>query len=40
MLSRPKYGDRYYLKAVMGNPNTKFDDLKLLSNLINDSIIE
>ena len=38
MLSRPLYGDRYYLKAVMGNPNTKFDDLKLLANLINDSI--
>ncbi len=39
MLSRPMYGDRYYLKAVMGNPNTKFDDLKLLANLINYSII-
>jgi len=39
MLSRPFYGDRYYLKAVMGNPNTKFDDLKLLANLINHSII-
>ncbi len=38
MLSRPIYGDRYYLKAVMGNPNTKFDDLKLLANLINHSI--
>jgi len=39
MLSRPMYGDRYYLKAVMGNPNTKFEDLKLLANLINQSII-
>ena len=38
MLSRPMYGDRYYLKAVMGNPNTKFEDLKLLANLINNSI--
>jgi L-2,4-diaminobutyrate decarboxylase len=38
MLSRPLYGDRYYLKAVMGNPNTKFDDLKLLANYINHSI--
>ena len=38
MLSRPMYGDRYYLKAVMGNPNTKFDDLKMLANLINHSI--
>ena len=40
MLSRPMYVDRYYLKAVMGNPNTKFDDLKLLANLINNSINE
>ena len=40
MLSRPIYGDRYYLKAVMGNPNTTFDDLKTLANLINDSIID
>ena len=39
MLSRPLYGDRYYLKAVLGNPNTKFDDLKFLANFINDSII-
>ena len=38
MLSRPMYGDRYYLKAVTGNPNTKFDDLKMLANLINHSI--
>ena len=38
MLSRPAYGDRYYLKVVLGNPNTKFDDLKILANLINDSI--
>ena len=40
MLSRPMYKDRYYLKAVMGNPNTKIDDLKLLADLINDSIID
>ena len=39
MLSRPMYQDRYYLKAVMGNPNTKFEDLNLLANLINQSII-
>jgi len=39
MLSRPLYGDRYYLKAVLGNPNTKFDDLNILANLINHSII-
>ncbi len=40
MLSRPIYGDRYYLKAVMGNPNTKFEDLENLANLINYSIID
>ena len=39
MLSRPMYGGRYYLKAVMGNPNTKFDDLKILASLINQSVI-
>ena len=38
MLSRPIYEDRYYLKAVLGNPNTKFKDLELLANLINASI--
>jgi len=40
MLSRPIYRDRYYLKAVMGNPNTKFEDLDELANLINNSIID
>ncbi len=39
MLSRPIYQDKYYLKAVMGNPNTTLDDLKLLAKLINNSII-
>ena len=39
MLSRPVYEDRYYLKAVMGNPHTKFDHLKILANLINHSIL-
>ena len=39
MLSRPIYGDRYYLKAVLGNPNTKLDDIKLLAKIINSSII-
>jgi len=38
MLSRPMYRDRYYLKVVLGNPNTKFNDLKLLADLINQSI--
>jgi len=40
MLSRPIYGGRYYLKAVLGNPNTKFEDLKILAKLINHSIID
>ena len=40
MLSRPLYGDRYYLKAVMGNPNTKLEDLNLLANFINHSILD
>ena len=39
LLSRPFYKDRYYLKAVLGNPNTSYDDLKLMANLINQSII-
>ena len=39
MLSRPMYGNKYYLKAVLGNPNTKSDHLKTLANLINHSII-
>ena len=39
MLSRPMYGNRHYLKAVMGNPNTELDDLKLLATLIKQSII-
>ena len=39
MLSRPMYGNKYYLKAVLGNPNTKDDDLRLLADLINQSII-
>ncbi len=38
MLSRPCYGGRYYLKAVLGNPNTKLDDLKCLACFINQSI--
>ena len=40
MLSRPIYREKYFLKVVLGNPNTKFDDLKLLANLINNSIID
>ena len=39
MLSRPFYDNRYYLKVVLGNPNTNFDNLKHLANLINDSVV-
>ena len=38
MLSRPFYNRRYYLKAVLGNPNTKVNHLDELSVLINSSI--
>ncbi len=38
MLSRPMYGEKYYLKAVLGNPNTQFEDLNLLANIVNNSI--
>ncbi|KGG12322.1 MULTISPECIES: pyridoxal phosphate-dependent decarboxylase family protein [Prochlorococcus] len=37
MLSRPFHKGRYYLKAVMGNPNTKFEHLDKLASLINNS---
>ncbi|ABX08954.1 Pyridoxal-dependent decarboxylase family protein [Prochlorococcus marinus str. MIT 9211] len=38
MLSRPLLNDRYYLKAVMGNPHTQNSHLDQLSNLLNQSI--
>ena len=38
MLSRPIYGDRCYLKAVLGNPYTKFENLEILASFINQSI--
>ena len=38
MLSRPFHHDRYYLKAVMGNPHTKSNHLDELANLINQSV--
>ena len=34
MLSRPKFKDRYLLRAVMGNYNTKINHLKDLINLL------
>ncbi len=38
MLSRPIYENRYYLKAVLGNPNTQLKDLQLLARLINQTV--
>ena len=38
MLSRPIHADRYYLKVVLGNPNTKIKDLERLANLLNSSL--
>ncbi len=38
MLSRPFHNDRYYLKAVMGNPHTQKIHLDKLANLINQSV--
>ncbi len=38
MLSRPIYNDRFYLKAVLGNPHTKEAHLKNLSMILNNSI--
>ena len=39
MLSRPRYGDRYCLKAVFGNPHTGPQHLDRLAELINDSLL-
>ncbi|AAQ00080.1 MULTISPECIES: pyridoxal phosphate-dependent decarboxylase family protein [Prochlorococcus] len=38
MLSRPFYKDRYYLKAVMGNPHTKLFHIDQLAQILNQSI--
>ncbi|WP_320667586.1 pyridoxal phosphate-dependent decarboxylase family protein [Prochlorococcus sp. MIT 1307] len=38
MLSRPFHNDRYYLKAVMGNPHTQLTHLSKLANLLNHSV--
>ncbi len=38
MLSRPKYHNRYYLKAVMGNPHTKKSHIDELAGILNQSI--
>ncbi|MBO6960621.1 MAG: aspartate aminotransferase family protein [Prochlorococcus marinus CUG1438] len=36
MLSRPKFKDKYFLRVVMGNYNTKESHIKELINLLND----
>ena len=38
MLSRPFYNEKYYLKAVMGNPHTLESHLDRLSELLNQSV--
>ncbi len=38
MLSRPTYKTTWFLKAVMGNPHTKFSHLDFLADAINKSI--
>ena len=38
MLSTPLLNGRYYLKAVMGNPHTKFQHLDKLADLLNKSL--
>jgi len=38
MLSRPRYGERYCLKAVFGNPHTGTEHLDRLAELINASL--
>ena len=38
MLSRPFYGDRFCLKAVLGNPRTTVQHLTYLSDRLNGSL--
>ncbi|WP_320674466.1 pyridoxal phosphate-dependent decarboxylase family protein [Prochlorococcus sp. MIT 1341] len=38
MLSRHSYKGKYYLKAVLGNPNTKSIHLENLAKILNDSL--
>ncbi len=38
MLSRPQYKGKSYLKAVMGNPHTKFHHIDQLADILNQSI--
>jgi sulfinoalanine decarboxylase len=38
MLSRPLYGGRFHLKAVLGNPNTGMAELERLASLVASSV--
>jgi len=38
MLSRPCYQGRYYLKAVLGNPHTREEQLQRLAELVSESL--
>ena len=38
LLSRPKYQNRYYLKAVMGNPHTQTSHIDYLAETLNQSV--
>jgi glutamate/tyrosine decarboxylase-like PLP-dependent enzyme len=38
LLSRPKYQNRYYLKAVMGNPHTQTSHIDELAEALNQSV--
>jgi sulfinoalanine decarboxylase len=38
MLSRPLYGGRFHLKAVLGNPNTGTAELERLASLVASSV--
>ena len=38
MLSRPCYQGRYYLKAVLGNPHTRQEQLQRLAELVSESL--
>ena len=38
MLSRPQYGGRHHLKAVLGNPHTRSEHLETLAGLVQASL--
>ena len=39
MLSRPLYGGRHHLKAVLGNPHTMAEHLERLAQLVHASLL-